>query len=292
LASNPGGIGHDWVYKRFINPKTRHPGSAFLPSWLTDNPYLDRDDYVSSLEDALDDVTLAQLLGGDWTVRPLGGRFDRRWLKRDHLHESLPKEAPGWRWVRSWDLAASEVKEGADPDYTVGTLLGLDDSNDVWVADVERFRHDPGDTEQRIKAITDADRLRLPYLSVVMEQEPGAAGKTVIAHYEGVLWGSPFEGIPATGKKEVRAIPFSTAWRKGRLHVVVDDWTDEWLDEHEAFPFGGHDDQVDSATQAYNFLVAGAFEPGGASISPRPVQQLGPLRAQSPYASRRRLSRG
>lgn len=284
LASNPGGVGHDWVYQRFIDPKRKpNPNRLFMPSWLSDNPYLDSVDYVATLEDALDDVTLMQLLGGDWTVRPLGGRFDRRWLRKDHLHAKLPKDAEGWRWVRSWDLAATEPKPGSDPDFTVGTLIGLDDEGEPWVADIERFRADPGETEERIKAIADSDRMEFPYVSVVMEQEPGASGKTVIAHYETVLRGSPFTGLPTSGKKEVRAIPFSTAWRKGKVNVVVGDWTEDWFDEYEAFPTGGHDDQVDSGSLGYNHLVSGAFEPGGATVK----RQVSTSNVSAAYHARR-----
>ncbi len=269
LASNPGGVGHDWVHARYVNPKTRAPGVVFMPSWLHDNPYLDATEYVTTLGEVLDETTLAQLLGGDWNVRPLGGRFDRRWLA-GKIVPNLPKgAADGWRWVRSIDLAATEPKEGADPDYTVLTLMGLDDEHGVWVVDVDRFRLDPGDTEARIIATVADDRLILPNYSVIMEQEPGASGKIVAAHFEKVLWGSPFEAIPATGKKEVRAIPWSTAWRKGRAHVVPGEWTEAWLDEHEAFPTGAHDDQVDSGSAGYNFLVGQAFEPGGATIVSR-----------------------
>lgn len=287
LASNPGGVGHEWVYTRFINPKTRHPGSAFLPSWLHDNPYLDAVDYLATLEDVLDDVTLAQLRDGDWTVRPLGGRFDRRWLRLDHLHGSLPKEAAGWRWVRAWDLAATEAKEGEDPDWTVGTLMGLDDENEPWIADVRRFREDPGTTEDIIKATIADDRLRYENLTSIMEQEPGASGKTVIAHFEKVLWGVPFSGWPISGKKEVRAIPLSTAWRRGAVNVVVSGWTEDYFDEHEAFPTGAHDDQVDASSAGYNYLVEGAFEPGGQTIV-RP--QGSTERLASAYHARRGIT--
>lgn len=288
LASNPGGVGHEWVYRRFIDPAHRHPQRVFLPSWLSDNPYLDSIDYVATLEESLDDVTLAQLLQGDWHVRPMGGRFDRRWLKPDHFHEELPKAAREWRGVRSWDLAATEPKEGKEPDWTVGTLILLDDDNEVWIADVDRFRLDPGMTEERIKGTEELDRLGFDNVSIIMEQEPGASGKIVAAHYASKLWGSPFEAIPATGKKEVRAIPWSSAWRRSRVHVIRGEWTDKWLDEHEAFPTGAFDDQVDSASAGYNRLVSGAFEPGGATIGAKRVSQQDSTRgASSAYHAKR-----
>lgn len=265
LASNPGGLGHEWVNARYVNPKTRAKGVRFLPSWLADNPHLDREEYLATLHEVLDDVSIAQLVGGDWTVRPVGGRFDRRWLK--NVHAALPAGAEDWRWVRSIDLAATEAKEGKDPDYTVATLVGLDDERRVWVADVQRFRESPGTTEERLKAIAIADRLRFPNVRVIMEQEPGAAGKTVVAHYEKVLWGIPFVAQPSTGKKEVRAIPWAVSWqRDGGPNIIPGEWLADWLDEHEAFPTGAHDDQVDSAGGGYNFLVAEQFEPGGQTI--------------------------
>ncbi len=61
-ATNPGGIGHEWVKKRFID----EPGDrVFVPALIDDNPSIDRESYVRSL-DQLDPVTRAQLLEGRW----------------------------------------------------------------------------------------------------------------------------------------------------------------------------------------------------------------------------------
>jgi hypothetical protein len=61
-ASNPGGIGHEWVKRRFIDS----PGSrVFVPAKLEDNPSLDREEYVKSLAE-LDAATRKQLLEGVW----------------------------------------------------------------------------------------------------------------------------------------------------------------------------------------------------------------------------------
>lgn len=75
-ASNPGGIGHDWVRRRFVDGVDS--GRSFVPATLDDNPFLDRDAYRLSLAQ-LDPTTRAQLLDGTW-VRDSGGlvygRFD------------------------------------------------------------------------------------------------------------------------------------------------------------------------------------------------------------------------
>jgi hypothetical protein len=62
-ASNPGGIGHAWVKKRFITQ--RKPGTVFIPAKLDDNPSLDRETYIEGLNE-LPEVTRRQLLDGDW----------------------------------------------------------------------------------------------------------------------------------------------------------------------------------------------------------------------------------
>jgi hypothetical protein len=107
-ASNPGGIGHDWVRQRFLieGPDAER---VFVPARLDDNPYLDRHAYVASLNE-LDPVTRAQLLAGDWSVRHGGSIFRREWFR---IVDVAPANL---RQVRSWDLAASEAKPGSDPD--------------------------------------------------------------------------------------------------------------------------------------------------------------------------------
>jgi len=65
-ASNPGGVGHDWVRRRFLIEGHAH-GRWFIPARVDDNPHLDREEYMRSLA-SLDHLTRAQLLEGDWNV--------------------------------------------------------------------------------------------------------------------------------------------------------------------------------------------------------------------------------
>jgi hypothetical protein len=68
-ATNPGGRGHQWVRRRFVD--YRHHDRAFIPAKLDDNPHIDQESYRKSL-DQLDEHTRAQLLNGDWRARPPG----------------------------------------------------------------------------------------------------------------------------------------------------------------------------------------------------------------------------
>lgn len=62
-ATNPGDIGHEWVFKRFIDPGDR--SRPFIPAKLDDNPHLDREEYRRQLS-KLDEVTRRQLEDGAW----------------------------------------------------------------------------------------------------------------------------------------------------------------------------------------------------------------------------------
>ena len=118
-ASNPGGRGHEWVKQRFITEGIEH-GRVFIPAALADNPFLDRESYVHSL-DQLGVVLRAQLLEGDWSARNSGSMFRREWFK---VVDAAPANCA---WVRAWDMAATESTDTTDPDWSAGCLMGLSD---------------------------------------------------------------------------------------------------------------------------------------------------------------------
>lgn len=70
-ATNPGGIGNEWVYQRYVNPLTRKSGAFFVQAKATDNPHLDLEDYGKKL-DGLDEETRRMLRDGDWRRDPSG----------------------------------------------------------------------------------------------------------------------------------------------------------------------------------------------------------------------------
>jgi predicted phage terminase large subunit-like protein len=126
-ASNPGGIGHDWVKGRFIDPKTRHPGAVFIPAKIADNPSLDEQEYEASLANT-DPLTRQQIRDGDWNA-VVGGRFQRAWFANNRYrtaHGAVRIGGQAYLWHdlrRKWltvDPAASVPETSKDdPDYTV-----------------------------------------------------------------------------------------------------------------------------------------------------------------------------
>jgi predicted phage terminase large subunit-like protein len=163
-----------------------------------------------------------------------------------------------WKWVRHWDLAATEEsKDNPDPDWTVGALVGLYDGR-LYVRDIQRFQCDPAETEERIRDQMAWDNevvgVRVP---VRMEQEPGASGKITISHYaRHVLLGADFDGIPSSGDKPTRARPWSAMVRRGEVILVSADWNSLYKAELGLFPQKGtHDDQVDATSGAFEYLT-------------------------------------
>lgn len=243
-ASNPVGPGKEWVHRRFV-VEGRQAGRVFMPAGLADNPHLDRDAYLSSLAE-LDPVTRLQLLEGDWEVRAPGRKFRREWFE---VVDAAPVDA--YR-VRFWDLAATEPKPGQDPDWTVGARVARTPSGTWLIEDIQRARTTPQGVDQLIRQTAMIDG---PGVEIFIEQEPGASGKTTIDHYvREVLVGFAARGHRSTGPKEVRANPVSAQAEAGNVKLVRGPWISAFLDEAEAFPGGGHDDQVDAVSGAFAVL--------------------------------------
>lgn len=119
--------------------------------------------------------------------------------------------------------------------------------------DVQRFRKTPKTVETRIKQTAQIDGRNV---TIYMEQEPGASGKSLVDYYaRKILTGYTFYGDRASGKKEIRANPASSAAEKKNINLVNGKWISDFLDELEAFPLGSHDDQVDALSGAITKLL-------------------------------------
>lgn len=255
-AGNPGGIGHEWVKRRFIDPPDsdvmtemeieRKKGRIFIPSGLQDNPYLDKEDYIDSLME-LDSVTRAQLMNGDWEIQGDGNMFKKEWFDNRILTE-LPRDVQLIRKVRYWDLASTDeekaIKEKGDPDYTASILQGLGNDGNVYVLEITRDRLSPAAVEKLVR--TKADRDGRTGVAIWLEQEPGSSGANTISMYQRLLLGFNFRGDRPTGSKIERARTASAACENGLVYIIKGAKMTEFLNELQSFPVGAHDDMVDA----------------------------------------------
>lgn len=268
-ASNPGGPGHDWVKARFgiyreegeprseplvCHRETWPHGRVFIPARLDDNPHLDRDSYRGSL-DELDHHTRAQLLDGDWDSRPPGDLFRKEWFQ---IVDAIPD---GCRWVRRWDLAATEPSDAnPDPDWTAGARVGMHPNGAYFVEHVERLRVRPEGVMDAIVRMAQRDGRSTV---IWIPQDPGQAGKS---QFDAIMRDPRLQGFTIrrqreTGSKFVRAQPVSAKAEHGLIFVKRGTWNTAFLDELEAFTETdehAHDDQVDALSGAFDALASGS----------------------------------
>ena len=243
-ASNPNGPGRLWVKQRYVDPATRLPGKVFVSATVDDNDYLDRESYKANLALNLGPVEAAQLLHGDWEAQA-AGKFRRHWFK---VVSAVPSAG---RYVRYWDLAASEDRGNNDPSWTAGVLIGCT-GREYYIADVRRERLTPRGVED---LVIQTARVDGPSVQVRMEQEPGSAGVRVIDDYARLLAGFDFKGDKVTGPRDLRANGLAGQAEVGNVYIVKAAWNKDLLDELEVFPGGGHDDMVVAASGAFNHLT-------------------------------------
>lgn len=135
-TGNPGGVGHNWVKARYIDPcppyKTfTDPDTGlkrvFIPSRLQDNPaLLESDpDYVQRLKQSGPDWLVRAWLNGDWDI-VAGGMFDDIWTIGKERIVLPPFVVPAsWRVDRSFDAGWAHpfsVGWWAESDGTAATL--------------------------------------------------------------------------------------------------------------------------------------------------------------------------
>lgn len=182
-----------------------------------------------------------------------GGFF--RGLERVRVFEVAPVADFFARRVRSWDLAATEAQSGADPDWTVGVLMGKHGDGTFWVLDVVRERLGPQGVRQLIRQTAERDGREVP---IRLEREGGASGKiAALSIITQDLAGFSAVAVRVKGSKAERAEPWGAQIEAGNVRIVRNSVTSALLDEHRAFPSGAHDDMVDACSQGFAYLASG-----------------------------------
>ncbi len=178
-----------------------------------------------------------------------GALFKREWFR-------TYREMPGSfeKIVQSWDCA---VKTGAANDYSVGTTWGVT-ANGYYLLALYRARMEFPELKRQV--IRQADEWK-PHAILI---EDASAGASAIQELK-VSTRFPVLAIKAEGSKISRAEAVTPMFESGRVFLPEGAaWPSDFMDELCAFPAGAHDDIVDSATMALNYLrgdpLGGLFE--------------------------------
>lgn len=225
---------------------------AFVFSSIFDNQILLHADpsYMSNLK-ALSIVERERLLFGNWKIKPAAGLY----FPRSTLPELLP-EIPNdvVKWVRGWDLAATDTDEGGDPAYTASILLGKRKSGKYVIADATNNRYKAEKVRTLVKQCAMADKAKFKRVRIRMSIDPGQAGKEQAQSYIKMLAGFSVNAVRETGSKTSRAEPFAAQWQAGNVEVVAGPWTETLLSQYESFPESKFKDMVDAGSNAFNEL--------------------------------------
>jgi predicted phage terminase large subunit-like protein len=157
--------------------------------------------------------------------------------------------------VRYWDTAFQKKRTS---DFTVGVKYGIARNGVGYILHVARTRATPHEVETFIANVAGQDSRNV---RVILQQEPGSGSALWIdAMQRGALLGYPVYADHVRGSKFERSQPFRAAAEAGNLKLLRGAWNEDFLEECEQFSSDereyAHDDQVDAACGAFNYLTA------------------------------------
>lgn len=231
---------------------------TFIASKLQDNKELLRVNpgYLANLK-ALSVIERERLLNGNWKIKAAAGLFFKRTQLGDIL-DKVPNDVI--RWVRCWDLAATEKTEDGDPAYTSGVLIGKRKNGRYVIADVINRQMSASDVRKTIKLTAQADRAAYKRVRIRLPKDPGQAGKEQAESYIKYLAGFDVKTVAETGSKEARAEPMAAQWQAGNFDLVAGPWNEEYLLQLENFPDGKFKDMVDASANGFAEIEASSFD--------------------------------
>jgi predicted phage terminase large subunit-like protein len=263
-ASNPGGIGHDWVKARFIPPSDI--SRIFIGAKLDDNPHIDRLAYEESLS-KLDYVTREQLRNGDWGITESGGMFFEPKL--------YPIKNPDFK--KDIDLRNCEVYAACDPseggsDFAaIGAVIKLHDGRVLaWACDMAVDNH-----STTIGKIIEFQKLYKPVKfwieSNSLGHAPNAPGMSLFEKDLRDRMGKekvtvPFAWIWNTRKKEDRIRAMEPHYSNGTL-LFRSDYNQEYpmlISQLKGFKPGNkmHDDGPDMLEMCVSGVLENSLDRG------------------------------
>lgn len=176
---------------------------------------------------------------------PLGGAMVKTEWLRYHEPSELPEPLT---IVQSWDTA-NKTTELAD--YSVCTTWGRWNGQ-VYLLDVFRARLNYPDLKRKVKELARRFNARV----ILIEDK--ASGTQLIQDLQAEHVRGITAYVPVSGTDKIMRLHTQTHWfENGKVLLPRDaPWIKEYVKELTGFPGTKHDDQVDSTTQALDYMRA------------------------------------
>lgn len=236
LTSSPASV--LWAQKLEENPD-----NVVIHQTLLENHFLPRS-YIAALKSEFgeDSKYYRQQVLGEY-VNLEDGVIDVSRLIQVPYH--IPH---GCAFVRAWDTASS-AKTSAD--FTASCLMSI--NNGIYtIHDVTKQKGAFSSLQQSI-----VDKMRNDPPGTYQLIENTGAGQVIMSVLKALpeLRGIHIQPVDAINDKISRALPLSGKIAAGAVHYCAGNWNKDFLSEMEQFGAKcPHDDQVDSAAHAFNWL--------------------------------------
>lgn len=200
--------------------------------------------------EALQKTTGEYNFSGQYQQEPApmgGGLVKKKWFK-----EYDPNKLPyGMRIIQSWDTANKPTELS---DYSVCTTWGIKDKS-IYLLDVLRARLAYPELKRAV------GEMQRKYTAEIVLIEDKASGVQLIQELR--YWGgSGITPVKPEENKVMRLHAQTAAIEGGFVHLPTSaKWLDEYVHELTTFPRGKNDDQVDSTSQALEWIAKDAMRP-------------------------------
>jgi predicted phage terminase large subunit-like protein len=173
---------------------------------------------------------------------PGGNMIKREWLQ---FYKELPPKSRHCRIIQSWDTAS---KAGELCDYSVCTTW-LEQENCFYLIDVVRERFDYPDLKRRVVAEAGKHNANV----VLIEDKSSGTNLIQDLRHENKV--RPI-AITPDADKITRMAAQSAKIEAGYVHLPEQaPWLADFMTEFLQFPYGSHDDQVDSVSQFLGWVT-------------------------------------
>lgn len=221
-----------------MDPLGREPGEALWPERFPLDVLLDQK---------------KTMIASHWSalyqqnpVPAEGNMFPMDWWQ---YYEVLPDKMD--IMIQSWDFSFKGAKKS---DYVVGQVWGRKGAS-FYLVDQIRARMSAKDSISAIRAFT--SKYPQARAKLFEDKANGPALKALLQHEVGGII-----PIQPKGSKEARAGAVTPFVQAGNVYLPsprICPWVNDLVIEAGQFPNGSNDDQIDSLTQALNFLAPQGF---------------------------------
>ncbi len=218
------------------------------------HPERDSVETYMKIREAVGEYNFQSQYQQDPTARE-GGLIKREWI---HFYEGKARRDMAYV-VQSWDTA---IKSGEFNDYSVCTTWGILDGN-FYLLDVFRQRL----TFPELKRA--ALELFRQYNPTKLLIEDKGSGSSLLQELRTEhVWCLDDYNPPHGSDKQMRLAAQAVKFESGRVYLPQQaPWLESYIYELTGFPGSKHDDQVDSTSQALDFMTKLAPYPHDANFS-------------------------